>query len=117
MKMILMSLTLILIFGTAWAYSDREIVDAIYLAEGGAGAQYLYGIRSVKYAGAKEAEEICERTVRNQRERHLNHECGLGFLECLAKRYAPVGAGNDPHGLNQHWLKNVRYFLKRGEPK
>jgi hypothetical protein len=29
------------------------------------------------------------------------------FLRSLAARYCPVGADNDPKGLNKHWLGNV----------
>lgn len=32
------------------------------------------------------------------------------FIAFLGKRYAPVGAENDPGNLNQHWVQNVRYF-------
>lgn len=32
---------------------------------------------------------------------------GLNTVEKLANVYAPIGADNDPHGLNQHWLPNV----------
>ena len=35
------------------------------------------------------------------------------FLVSLAKRYCPIGAGNDPSGLNKHWLKNVSNFHKK----
>lgn len=95
----------------AEVYSDIEIVNAIYQAEGGANAQYLYGIRSIKYDTPREARQICLNTVQNQRRRHSAHICGISYLECLAKRYCPSGAGNDPQGLNKNWLGNVRYFL------
>lgn len=32
-------------------------------------------------------------------------------LEAFARRWAPVGAANDPRGLNRHWLGNVRRVL------
>jgi hypothetical protein len=32
------------------------------------------------------------------------------FIDFLGARYAPVGAANDPNGLNRHWTKNVRYW-------
>lgn len=36
-------------------------------------------------------------------------------LEEIAKVYAPVGAGNDPRGLNRHWLDGVsRYYRALG---
>jgi len=34
------------------------------------------------------------------------------YIEFLAARYAPVGAGNDPQNLNKNWIRNVESFLK-----
>lgn len=95
-------------------WTDEQIVNAIYKAEGGAKAQYLYGIVSVSYEDEAEARRICFNTVRNQRDRHAQHgDCGYKFLECLQRRYCPVGAKNDPNGLNKNWIHNVRYFLNK----
>lgn len=35
-----------------------------------------------------------------------------GFLRFLRDRYCPVGAKNDPRGLNKNWLKNVKHHYK-----
>lgn len=35
------------------------------------------------------------------------------FISFLGKRYAPLGAENDPQGLNRFWVDNVRYFYKQ----
>lgn len=94
-------------------WSNEQIVNAVYLAEGGAKAQYAYGIRSIPYKTIAEARQICFNTVRNQRKRHAKHDCKLTYLQCLARRYCPIKADNDPKGLNSHWLKNVIYFLKK----
>ncbi|MCX7730169.1 MAG: hypothetical protein N2205_02980, partial [Candidatus Caldatribacterium sp.] len=32
------------------------------------------------------------------------------FIAFLGRRWAPVGAANDPKGLNRFWVDNVRYF-------
>lgn len=92
----------------AQEYTDEQIVNAIYKAEGGDKAQYPYGIRSIKTDNPR---QVCFNTVRNQRERHRKHSCGLTYIECLANRYCPIGAKNDPRGLNKNWLKNVKFFL------
>lgn len=96
------------------AYSDEQIVNAIYRAEGGNRATYLYGIRSVNYDSAKEAREICLRTVRNNRRRYRDHGRDQfdTYLQYLASRYAPVGVSNDTQGLNKNWLGNVIWFLE-----
>lgn len=37
------------------------------------------------------------------------------YIEFLGSRYCPVGADNDPQGLNKNWVKNVKYFLTKKE--
>lgn len=100
----------------AWAWTDTEIVDAIYLAEGGAKAQYAYGIRSVPYNSIEEARRICLNTVRNNRKRFSKQTKYKDYLSFLSSRYCPIGCGNDI-GTNKYWLKNVRYFLNKVEAK
>lgn len=103
---------LVLIFcSKAHAYTDEQIVNAIFKAEGGAKATYAYGIRSVKYSSVAEARRICFNTIRNNRKRFLKQSKYKDFLEFLASRYCPVGCDND-RGTNKYWIKNVRYFLK-----
>ena len=34
------------------------------------------------------------------------------FIEYLGDRYCPVGAENDPNGLNKHWINNVKHWHK-----
>ena len=98
----------------AGAWQDAEIANAIYQAEGGTKAKVAYGILSVKVRDEAEARRVCLNTIRNQRRRHSAHACGMDYLSCLAKRYAPVGAENDPLGYNKNWLRNVRYYLDKG---
>lgn len=102
------------------AYSDESVADAIYLAEGGKQAKVPYGILSVKVKDGREARQVCLNTIRNQRKRHANHKCGLTFLECLARRYAPTqgkNLTNKEKNLNHNWLHNVRYFLRKNASK
>jgi len=96
-------------------YSNEEICDAIYLAEGGEKTKYPYGIKSVKCSGEKECRKICINTVRNNKRRYreYGYKKYKTFLEFLASRYAPIGAKNDPKNLNKNWLKNVKYFLRK----
>jgi len=35
------------------------------------------------------------------------------FITFLGSRYAPVGADNDPHNLNSHWVSNVKFFYNQ----
>lgn len=108
--------------GFAGHYTDEEIADAIYKAEGGAKAEYLYGIRSVAYSDAADARRICLNTIRENRRRYeeYGHTEYRSFLEFLASRYAPVSGEGLSEGtikLNENWLRNVRYFLKENRLK
>ena len=100
----------------AQEWSNEEIVNAIFKAEGGYKAQYLFGIRSIKCEGYENCRQICYNTVRNNRKRfkEYGYKDYDTFLEFLASRYAPIGVSNDPKGLNKNWLKNVRFFLSKG---
>ena len=98
----------------------ERIVDAIYQAEGGSSASSPFGILSVSCEGYNECRQICKNTVINNRIRFQKYRKEGGrefkdFIEFLAHRYAPLNVANDPTNLNRHWIKNVRYFLAKGE--
>ena len=109
-------------FEASETYTNEEIADSIYLAEGGKATTYPYGIKSLKYENRDDkglsreawARHICINTIRNNKKRY--YEWGYTrydtFLEFLASRYCPVGCGND-RGNNKYWLKNVKYFLSK----
>lgn len=112
---ILISIAFLFFLPSALAnYTDEEIADAIYLAEGGVKAKVPFGILSVKCDGYNDCRKVCLNTIRNNRKRYkkYGYKKYKTFLEFLASRYAPVGASNDPHNLNRYWLKNVKYFLQ-----
>jgi hypothetical protein len=103
----------------AWAddYTNEQYADAIYLAEGGVNAKKPYGILSVKCETEQECRKICINTVRNNKRRFKSygHNDYNRYIEFLASRYAPIGAKNDPQNLNRNWIKNVTYFLNKGD--
>ena len=35
---------------------------------------------------------------------------GLDTVDKIGAVYCPVGASNDPYGLNQHWIPNVTKY-------
>ena len=112
---LLIWLLLFLIYATTVkAYTNDEIADAIFWAEGGNNTNYPYGIRSVSCEGQQDCRKICINTIRNNRKRYekygfKRHDT---YLKFLASRYAPSKADNDPTGLNRHWLRNVTYLLE-----
>ena len=90
------------------------IVAAIRHAENGrAGREY--GILHPKALGKSYRTQAgwCAATVQKHYDRWTKAGSRGDFLESLARRYCPVGAGNDPTGLNKHWLKNVRHWRDR----
>lgn len=38
---------------------------------------------------------------------------GLTTIPQIQQKYAPVGAANDPRGLNGHWVSGVQHYLNR----
>lgn len=92
----------------------NQVVDAIYLAEGGAKTRHPFGILSVKCDGYDECREVCYRTVRNNYHRWIKAGRNGDYLQFLANRYCPVGADNDPKGLNRHWYGNVTRLIEKG---
>lgn len=95
-------------------WSNDEIANAIYFAEGGAATRHPYGI--LKKYKTTTPRQACINTIKHAR-RDWN---GKGdFIEFLGSRYCPVGAANDPTGLNKNWVKNVKRILekRKGEGK
>lgn len=102
-----------LISATCFAYTDVQIADAIYLAEGGAKAKVPYGILSVKVKDEAEARQVCLNTIRNAKRRYEKTNKEIDFITFLGLTYCPPNA----HSLNKNWVKNVKYFLEKGAKK
>ena len=82
-----------------------EIIrEAIWKAEGGAKAQYAYGIKSVAYHSLDEARQICENSIRNNYSRWIASGMTNDFIPFMAIQYCPLDS--------QNWTKNVEFFYK-----
>jgi len=92
----------------------NQVVDAIYLAEGGVKAKKPFGILSVPCSDYVDCRQVCFNTVRNNYHRWIAGGRKGEYLAFLANRYCPVGAGNDPGGLNRYWLGNVTRLMESG---
>ena len=55
----------------------------------------------------------CAATISKNHKRWLKSKEDVDFITFLGRRYCPVGADNDPNGLNKHWIKNVRTLTER----
>ena len=84
-------------------YSNDQIADAIYLAEGGAKTNHPYGILA-KYVHTS-PRQACLNTIAHARRDFK----GGDFIEFLGSRYCPPNA----HPLNKNWVRNVKYFLRK----
>jgi hypothetical protein len=108
MRIIIITLFIALYSVVAQAWTNDQIANAIYLAEGGAKTAHPYGILT-KYK-VTTPRQACINTIAHAK-RDWN---GKGdFISFLGNRYCPVGCDND-NGTNQYWIKNVHYFLTVG---
>lgn len=87
----------------------ERLADSIYMAEGGAKTRHPYGILAhYKHTTPRQA---CINTIKSG----LKRWNGRGdFIAFLGRTYCPVGALNDPWGLNKNWVKNVHKFYDKG---
>ena len=93
------------------------MVAAIRFAEnGGKGREYGILHPRVKPTYRSQA-GWCAATVQKNFDRWTKAGKKGDFITFLGNRYCPVGAENDPTGLNKHWIKNVRkLFLSLQKP-
>jgi len=105
---------LIIIFlffaSTASASIDLDRwADAIRKAEGNPN----YGILSIPCNSEAQCRKYCKNTVYRTLVKYRSTRCRAGEsdIDCLARRYAPIGAENDPDNLNKNWKKNVLFYL------
>lgn len=95
------------------------IVAAIRKAENGAAGRE-YGIlgeavrRDMKRRGDTYRVQAgwCAATVQKNYDRWVKAGSKGDFIVFLGNRYCPVGAKNDPNGLNRNWIKNVTRISK-----
>ena len=91
--------------------TDR-LADAIYRAEGGEKTRYPYGIlQKYKVTTPRQA---CINTIKSAQKRFAKQKKETDFVHFLSLTYCPIGAKNDPGGLNKYWVKNVKYFYLKG---
>ena len=73
---------------------------------------FEFGIISAKNTDLEtQCRYACETIINNVKRFHRQTE--NDFITFLGSRYAPVGADNDPHNLNSHWVSNVKFFYNQ----
>jgi hypothetical protein len=86
------------------------IVAAIrYSENGSAGREYGILHKRVKPTYRSQA-GWCAATVQKNYDRWVKAGSKGDYITFLGKRYCPIGAENDPTGLNKHWIKNVTHY-------
>lgn len=88
-------------------FTNDEIANAVYRAEGGKKAKVPYGILSVRVKDEADARRVCIRTIQNNRARFAKQTKYDDFIEFLGSKYCPVSE----HKLNRFWVKNVKSIL------
>ena len=89
---------------------DR-LANAIYKAEGGSKTKHPYGILAhYKHTTPRQA---CINTINSAMKRFNKQNKQKDFILFLSKTYCPVGASNDPKGLNKYWVKNVKHYYNK----
>lgn len=110
LPIIIAILVLLAIFFLSMARAEEidvnALANAIYKAENS--KTHPYGImQTYKHTTPRQA---CINTIRHA----LRDWNGKGeFISFLGARYCPIGASNDPKGLNKNWIFNVRYFYNK----
>ncbi|MCE5184999.1 MAG: hypothetical protein LLF76_02615 [Planctomycetaceae bacterium] len=90
---------------------DFIILLAIRKAENG-GPGKEFGVMNPKAHNLDTQAGWAAATIVKNRKRWKCTNRKDSFIEFLGKRYAPVGANNDPKGLNRHWVKNVTRWVQ-----
>jgi hypothetical protein len=109
-RLVLVIVSLLVLVGVASAevIDVNKLADAIYKAEGGSKTSHPYGI--LQHYKTTTPRQACINTINHA----LRDWDGKGdFIRFLGNRYCPVGAANDPTGLNKNWIGNVNYFYGR----
>jgi len=114
-SILLCGVILFLCVGTAGAdiIDTGRLADAIYMAEGGTKTRHPYGI--LKKYKTTTPRQACINTIKSALRRYEKSDKSVDFISFLSKTYCPIGASNDPMGLNKNWVKNVYYFYNRNK--
>jgi hypothetical protein len=93
-----------------------HMANAVKIAEGN---KHNFGVLSVKTSNSKEADTVLRNSIINNYARWVLAGKPGKFVDFMQRRWAPIGADNDPDNLNVNWAPNVRkaILLQRGPEK
>lgn len=96
----------------SWHDEMEKLVDAIERAEGGKECLIKAVNCSVHCETYEEARQITKNSIIHALWDFASGAFPIGFTSFLGDRWAPIGAENDPKGLNKNWVRNVFLFWK-----
>lgn len=110
---ILLLIIYYLLIGSCYAekiYTTEDIVDSIWLIEGGLKTNYPFGIRSITCQGYDECRQICWNTVEKNKVRYAEygHKKYKTFTSFLSSRYCPISIPGC-----ENWEKNLLFYLNK----
>ena len=118
MKRVLLGILLVSLFVPAFCMAEQidesRLADAIYIAEGGKNTSHPYGI--LAHYKKTTPRQACINTIRSAKVRYAKYTGKDDFITFLGRTYCPVGAKNDPAGLNKNWVKNVTKLYRNPKP-
>ena len=85
---------------------DPRLVQAVVNAEGNIVKAIQCSIPSIT-TRAQAIDVLCRSAVHAMSD-FVRTGHAASFVSFWGARWAPLGAANDPHGLNANWSKNVR---------
>ena len=92
----------------------EALADSVFLAEGGDKTRFPYGVKSIDTGGDKAyARRITLNSLRHSWKRYLKAGNPGEFIPFFTARWCPVGAEDDPQGLNRNFIRNVTYHYRR----
>lgn len=87
----------------------NRLANAIYKAENS--KSHPYGILAhYKHTSPRQA---CINSIKSALKHYAKQSKEKDFILFLSKRYAPIGAKNDPKGLNKNWVRLVKHFYNK----
>lgn len=86
---------------------DPALIQAMVRAEGGPEA-FVRAVQCSKaISNFPQAVDVACRSATHRMWEYVKANVSEPYVLYLGSKWAPIGAANDPHGLNANWVHNV----------